>query len=401
MSKTTHSLAETLAFIEAHGAELAELAVEDERLGRLSDRTAELLRASGVVRLLQPTKFGGHGAHPREFAEAVMAIAGHNGSAGWVAGVVGVHPWELALFGDEVMSEVWGDDPDTWIASPFSPSGVAEPVEGGYLLSGHWQFSSGTDHCQWLFLGAILGDGSQAGRPALPPQVLHVVVPRSDYDIIDDSWDVIGLSGTGSKDIVIDKVFVPAHRAQDTVSIFAGTAADEAGLDDAVYKLPFTVTFPLGITAAVIGMAQGALELHTALQRDRVSAIGHAIRDDPYTAYFTAQSAAEIDASRLQLLDGVCWAFEQVSRGEAITFADRARIRRNQARCAWRAVTALDEIFARSGGNAIRRTTPMQRHWRDAHVGLQHMIHSPGNVYHASALTMMGFEPPLALTIGI
>ena len=88
--------------------------------------------------------------------------------------------------------------------------GRARPVDGGFELSGHWQFSSGTDHCDWIFLGGLVTD--QEGNLTKPLDVRHFVLPRHDYQIVDDSWDVVGLRGTGSKDIVIDKAFVPLYR---------------------------------------------------------------------------------------------------------------------------------------------------------------------------------------------
>lgn len=381
--------------IHAAGEELSALAPQDEALGRLSDRTAAIMRESGVIRLLQPRKHGGLEAHPREFAETVMALARYNGSAGWVAGVVGVHPWEAAVFDPQLADEVWGEDPDTWIASPFSPTGIAEPVDGGYLLNGRWQFSSGTDHCQWIFLGAFLGDGNNA--PVTPPQMLHVVLPRSDYQIVPDSWDVIGLSGTGSKDIIVKNAFIPAYRTLAYDDALTGTAAERAGRTEPLYRLPFGLVFPLGITSAVIGIVEGAYAHHVELQRGRVSVVGTVLRDDPYTAYFTAQAGADIHASRAALLDGVTQTFDKIVAGGDVTLEDRSTVRRNQARAAWRAVAALDEIFVRSGGNAIRKNAPLQRYWRDAHAGLQHMIHVPGSIYHANTLLQMGVDPPPAL----
>ena len=388
---------EVVGRVEELGSELAALADENESLGKLSDRTAELLRSAGVIRLLQPKEFGGFGAHPRDFAEAVMAVARYDGAAGWVSGVVGVHPWELAQMDPRLPHEVWDDDPDTWIASPYMPNGIAEPVEGGYVLSGRWPFSSGSDHCGWDFLGALLGDGK--GKPAGPITVLHVVLPRSDYEIIDDSWDVVGLSGTGSKDVVVDKAFIPEHRVIRQAAVQDGAAAEAVGLTDTLYKLPFSSMFPLGLTASVIGMCEGALALHLSQQRDRVAVTGVQVRDDPYVLYAAGEAAAEIAASRVQLIDGISRLYDQVEAGRPITIEDRANVRRNQVRSAWRAVSALDEIFARSGGNAMRRSNPMQRFWRDAHAGLGHMIHVPGSAYHGNALAQMGLELPEAMRI--
>ncbi|MFC4499441.1 MULTISPECIES: hydroxylase [Streptomyces] len=383
---------EVVGRVEELGAELAALADENESLGKLSDRTVELLRSAGVIRLLQPKAFGGYEAHPKDFAEAVMEVARHDGAAGWVCGVVGVHPWELAQMNPRLAQEVWNDDPDTWIASPYMPNGIAEPVDGGYVLSGRWPFSSGSDHCRWDFLGALLGDGK--GRPAGPITVLHVVLPRSDYEILDGTWDVVGLAGTGSKDVVVDKAFIPEYRTIRQEAVQEGAAAEAIGLTDTLYKLPFSSMFPLGITAAVIGICEGALAVHLAQQRDRVAVTGVQVRDDPYVLYAAGEAAAEIAASRVQLIDGISRLYDQVEAGRPISLEDRANVRRNQVRCAWRAVSALDEIFARSGGNAIRRNNPMQRYWRDAHVGLQHMIHVPGSAYHANALAQMGLELP-------
>jgi alkylation response protein AidB-like acyl-CoA dehydrogenase len=385
----THEVVSRVAEIAPR---LAAAADETERLGRLSDESVKLVREAGVMRLLQPADFGGYAAHPRDFAEAVMAVAAQCGSSGWVCGVGGVHPWEMALMDRKLQAEVWGGTPDTWIASPYAPQGIATPVDGGYTLRGRWNFSSGTDHCEWIFLGALVGGPD--GKPAMPPKSMHVVLPRADYTIVEDSWDVIGLSGTGSKDIIVKDAFIPAYRTIDFEDVAAGeVAAERAGRTETVYRLPFWTMFPLGITAAVVGIAEGALAAHLNYQRDRVTAMGTRIRDDPYVLSAISEAAAEISASRIQLLDGISRLYDLAESGQEISFADRAFVRRNQTRCAWRAVAAVDEIFARSGGNAVRRSNPVQRFWRDAHVGLQHAIHIPGAIYHSTALISMGIEP--------
>jgi 3-hydroxy-9,10-secoandrosta-1,3,5(10)-triene-9,17-dione monooxygenase len=375
---------------------IAATAEETERLGKLSEESVKLVREAGVMRLLQPTDFGGYAAHPRDFAEAVMAVAAHCGATGWVCGVGGVHPWEMALMDRRLQEEVWATGPDTWIASPYAPQGIATPVDDGYVLTGRWNFSSGTDHADWIFLGALVGDSS--GQPARPMTMLHVVLPRADYTIVDDSWDVIGLCGTGSKDIIVDGAFIPSYRTIDAADVTEGeVAAERAGRSETVYKLPFWSIFPLGITAAVVGIAEGALAAHLAYQRGRVSAMGTKVKDDPYVLSAIGEAAAEIAASRVQLLDGISRLYDLADAGQEVSFEARSAVRRNQVRCAWRAVDAVDEIFARSGGNAVRRQNVMQRFWRDAHVGLQHAIHTPGAMYHSNALTLMGIDPPPVL----
>lgn len=372
--------------------EIRALGPANESLGRLDDQAAKVLRDSGVIRMLQPATHGGLEVHPREFAETIMKIASLDGATGWVAGVVGVHPWEMAMADPRVQEEVWGEDQDTWIASPYAPMGLLRPVDGGHVFNGRWQFSSGTDHCDWIFLGAFLADAD--GERLSPPRSVHVILPRSDYEIVEDSWDVVGLRGTGSKDIIVKDAFVPDHRVIEYDKVVDGSLAKEAGLTNPTYHLPFSAAFPLGITAAVIGICEGALAHHLAYQRGRVQVTGTAIKDDPYVLYAVSEAAAEIAASRAALVDNICVLHDMVAAGQEVTFDRRAVGRRTQARAAWRAVRAVDEIVARSGGNAMRLDNPIQRFWRDAHTGLAHAIHVPGAVYHVSALTQLDIEPP-------
>ncbi|MGV9924056.1 hydroxylase [Nocardia rhamnosiphila] len=371
--------------------QLRDQAPEAERLGRLPDSTAKLLKSAGPIRLLQPKKYGGFEAHPREFAESVMSAAALDPATGWICGIVGVHPWQLAFADPRVQEEVWGADNDTWMASPYAPTGIARPVDGGYIFNGRWQFSSGTDHCDWIFLGAMLGD--EQGGIAGPPTMLHMILPRADYEIVEDSWNVVGLKGTGSKDIVVKDAFVPSYRVMNGDHVIDGTAQREYGVTETLYKMPWSTMFPLGISAAVIGIAEGALAAHLDYQRGRVGAQGTAVKDDPYVLFTISEAAADINAARQELLANVDRIWGIVESGGEVDFALRAAGRRTQVRAAWRAVMAVDQIFARSGGNALRMDKPLQRYWRDAHAGLNHAIHVPSTVYHASALSSMGFDP--------
>ncbi|WP_068268810.1 acyl-CoA dehydrogenase family protein [Aldersonia kunmingensis] len=375
--------------------QLRDQAPAAEEMGRLPDETAKKLKAAGPIKLLQPKKYGGFEAHPREFAETVMAAASLDGATGWVCGIVGVHPWQLAFADPKVQEEVWGEDEDTWMASPYAPTGIAVPVDGGYIFNGRWQFSSGTDHCDWIFLGAMLGDAD--GNIAMPPTMLHMILPRKDYEIVEDSWNVVGLKGTGSKDIIVRDAFVPSYRVMNGDNVIDGIAQKEYGVTETLYKMPWSNMFPLGISSAVIGIAEGALAAHLDYQRDRVGAQGTAIKDDPYVLFAVGEAAADINAARQELLATVDRMWDIVESGKEVSFEDRAAGRRTQVRAAWRAVMAVDQIFARSGGNALRMDKPLQRFWRDAHAGLNHAIHVPSTVYHASALSSLGIDPAESL----
>jgi alkylation response protein AidB-like acyl-CoA dehydrogenase len=366
-------------------------AEEAEKIGKLTDDTVKTMKQLGNIRLLQPKKHGGMEVHPREFAETVMATAALDPSAGWINGVVGVHPYQLAYADPRVGAEIWADDVDTWVASPYAPQGVAKPVDGGYIFNGRWQFSSGTDHCDWIFLGAMIGDDD--GKPLMPPQMLHMILPRKDYEIIEDSWDVVGLRGTGSKDVIVKDAFVPSYRTMDAMKVMDGTAQREAGMTETLYLMPWSTMFPLGISSATIGIAEGALAAALDYQRSRVNSSGVAIKDDPYVMYAIGEAAADINAARQELLANADRIYDMVDAGKEVPFEDRAAGRRTQVRAVWRAVSAVDEIFARCGGNGTRMDKPLQRYWRDVHVGQAHAIHVPGTVYHASALSSLGVDP--------
>jgi 3-hydroxy-9,10-secoandrosta-1,3,5(10)-triene-9,17-dione monooxygenase len=371
--------------------QLREQAWEAEKLGQLPAATVKQMKAIGSIRLLQPKKHGGLEVHPREFAETVMATAALDPAAGWINGVVGVHPYQLAYADPRVAEEVWAKDVDTWVASPYAPQGVAKPVDGGYLFNGRWQFSSGTDACDWIILGAMIGDAD--GKPLMPPQMLHMILPRKDYEIVPDSWNVVGLRGTGSKDVIVKDAFVPSYRTMDAMKVMDGTAQREAGMTETLYLMPWSTMFPLGISSAAIGIAEGALAAHLDYQRERVNSSGVAIKDDPYVMYSIAEAAADINAARQELLANADRIYDMVDAGKEVSFEDRAAGRRTQVRAVWRAVAAVDEIFARSGGNAMRMDKPLQRYWRDAHTAQAHAIHVPGTVFHASALSSLGVDP--------
>lgn len=378
------------------GEELRSFGQINEDLGKLSDGTVDILRRSGVMKLLAPVEYGGTRAHPADFAETVMQIASLDGAAGWVAGVVGVHPWELDVMSPKLQAEIWGTDEDTWVSSPYAPMGVASPADDGYRLSGHWQFSSGTDHASWVILGAFLGDSE--GKPVVPRQSLHVVIPRADYTIVEDSWQVVGLRGTGSKDVIIKDVFVPEYRVLKQADLFSGKVARDAGKTEPIHRIPFYSLFPLGLTAAVVGIAEGALQAHLNYQRDRQQVNGSKSTDDPYSMYAVSEAAGEIRASRTALLDNINRIYDTVAAGREVTLEQRAVGRRTQIQAAWRATAGIDAILSRSGGNGLRLSNPIQRFWRDAHMGLAHAIHVPGPNYHAAVLTELGMEPPANLT---
>ncbi len=247
-----------------------------------------------------------------------------------------MHPYQLAYADPRVTEEVLGSDHDTWMASPYAPQGVAKPVDGGYIFNGRWQFSSGTDACDWIFLGAMLGDAD--GKPAhAAPDAAHDPAAqglRNRRRFLEcgraEGYRLKGRHRRATPSF-------PAYRMMDATKVMDGTAQRKAGMTETLYLMPWSTMFPLGITSAAIGIAEGALAAHLDYQRDRVGAYG-AIKDDPYVMHAIGEAAADINAARQELLANVDRIYDIVDAGKEVSFADRAAGRRTQVRSAWRAV---------------------------------------------------------------
>jgi 3-hydroxy-9,10-secoandrosta-1,3,5(10)-triene-9,17-dione monooxygenase len=311
----------------------------------------------------------------------VRLIASACGSTGWVASVVGVHPWQLALFPLQAQEEVWGTDPATRMSSSYAPTGQAETVPGGHRLNGRWSFSSGCDHATWVLLGAIAKD--EEGNPA---DYRTFLLPASDY-VIDDVWDTVGLRGTGSNDIVVSDVFVPEYRSLSFNDVFRCACPGQEANPAPLYRLPYGSVFSYAITTPIIGMAMGAYQAHVDYQRERVRAsyVGQKAAEDPHSQVRVAEAAAELDSAWLALERNMAELMEHARAGTKIPLPLRLRIRRDQVRGTGQAIRAVDRLFENSGGRALKRGTPIQRFWRDAHAGRVHAINDPER-----ALSMFG-----------
>ena len=377
-----------LAGVDAVLGDLRDRAHEIEDLRRVSDDSMKQLIGTGVFRALQPSRYGGLELDAMDFYEAVRRIAGACGSSGWVASILGVHPWQLALFPDQAQADVWSDDPDSLVSSSYAPTGRVDAVDGGYRVTGRWNFSSGCDHAQWVVLG-----GAALDAGGMPVDFGTFLLPRSDYEI-DDVWDTVGLRGTGSNDIVVSDAFVPRHRFLSFVDTARCQCPGQSVNTAPLYRLPFASVFSNTITAPIIGMAQGAYDAHVAMMSERLRiSYGQRVVDDGFAQVRIAAAASEIDAAWLQLERNISELTRYAISGTQIPIELRARTRRDQVRGSERAIEAVDMLFENSGGHALRRGTSIERAWRDAHSGRAHVVNDPER-----ALAMYG---KLALGLSI
>ena len=360
---------------------LRQRAQETEDARVVPAESVKSLEETGFFRLLQPKSAGGLEADPVTFFTAVRLIASACGSTGWVASVVGVHPWQLALFPQQAQDDVWGADPATRMSSSYAPTGKAKQTENGYTLNGRWSFSSGCDHASWVLLGGIVTD--DAGQPV---DFCTFLLPASDYSI-DDVWDTVGLRGTGSNDIVVDGAFVPEHRSLSFTDVTRCACPGQQVNAGPLYRVPFGSIFSYAITTPIIGMATGAYAAHVEYQRGRVRAsyVGQKAAEDPFGQVRIAEAASLLDAAWTALERNMAELMTRARAGEKLPLPLRLRVRRDQVTGTGQAIRAVDLLFENSGGRALKTGTPIQRFWRDAHAGRVHAINDPER-----ALSMFG-----------
>jgi len=352
-------------------------------------QTIAEMKEAGFFRVLQPKRWGGYEMHPNVFFEIQKALAEGCMSTGWVYGVLGCHPYELALFHDEAQREVWEGDPDMLVSSTYQPVGKVEKVEGGFYLSGRWGFSSGSSHCGWVLLGAINFD-TDGG----PPDMRTFLLPRSDYQVIEGTWDTFGLQGTGSFDIVVDRVFVPEHRTHRAADGFACTNPGQKENDAPLYRLPWAQVFVRSVSTAAFGGMRRAIQGAIEIMESRVSSnTGKASKADPMLHAAIARAIAEVDEMERTHRATFDELMDYAGRGEEIPMARRGLFAYQSSSVVRRMADLADDMVKLLGGRAIYMSSPIIQPWLDLNAARAHVANDPGNRSSDLIGTMQG-EPP-------
>lgn len=352
---------------------LAKRAPQGEEQRILPKETVTDLHQAGFFRLLQPAHWGGYEVHPNTWFDVLIEVAKGCPSTAWALGVIGVHNWQLGLFDPKAQHDVWGSDTSVLISSSYMPVGKVKPVEGGYEFSGRWGFSSGCDYCDWAFLGGFI----PPAKDGQPPEMRTFLVPRSDY-VLEDTWFTSGLKATGSKDVVIEKCFVPEYRTHKMSDGFRQKSPGHELNPAPLFKLPFGQVFTRTVGTPAIGMAAGALEAYCSVTSERIGkADGVRVNQDPTSSEVAAQAALAIDEVRSILHRDYNEMMEIVAKGEKIPIPNRTRYRHNSAAATDKCVRAVDDLFTTSGGGAIFLSNRLNLFWRDIHAARAHYANNP------------------------
>lgn len=352
--------------------------------------TISEMQEAGFFRILQPKRWGGYEMHPNTFFEVQKALAEGCMSTGWMYGVVGCHPYELALFHSQAQEDVWGSDSAMLVSSTYQPVGKVEHTEGGFYLSGRWGFSTGSLHCGWVLLGALVFPADENGAP----EMRTFLLPRSDYRIIEGSWETFGLQGTGSLDIVVDRAFVPEYRTHKASDGFLCKNPGQVENSGPLYNLPWAQVFVRSVSTAAFGGTRAALNAAMAIMKDRVSTnTGKASKADPmlHAAIAAAHGQAIEMEQTLRLTFDDLMAMSE--RGEPIPMEKRALYAYQSSTVVRRLARLIDDVVQLLGGRAIYMSSDIIQPWLDLNAARAHVANDPNNRTGDVVGTMIG-EPP-------
>ena len=326
---------------------LAERAPAAAAARRLPPETIAEYHAAGILRILQPRRFGGRQGRFSLFSRIVEELTYGCASSAWVYAVLAEHQWIIAQYPEEAQIDVWGDDPEAVASSSLAPRAVAKRVAGGWRLTGRYSFSSGCDYAQWAILGAFLGEMGD------PQHIAYLLAPLAEAEIVDD-WQVLGLAGTGSKSLALHDVFVPEHRCVMVSDLFAGTPPGALVHPDyPVLRAPrgFLVSYSLPPVAIALG--RRALAVACAALAGRVSRGVTKVAQSEVVQMTIGEAAAAIDVATMLLHTGRESSTAAVSSGRKITEAEALRARRDMVYAQHQVGWALDRLCELNGARWV------------------------------------------------
>jgi 3-hydroxy-9,10-secoandrosta-1,3,5(10)-triene-9,17-dione monooxygenase len=349
---------------------LRDRASKTEQLRRLPPETERDLHESGLFRIVQPKRVGGSELDYVALVDCADAIGQADASVAWNFANLASHHWMLAMFDKRAQDIVWGKDPNALIASSFIfPAGRARKVDGGYVLSGSWPFSSGVDSSEWNMLASVVSSDDEADGIEYRIFLLN----KSDYGI-KDTWDATGLRGTGSNDVEVEDAFVAEPMTIAVNDLAGGPTPGSAVNPNALYTLPVFSLFPYVLSGVALGNAQACLDDYVEVARHRASTYNRAKLGDLQTTQIKiAEASSKIDAARLIMRSTCIQAMADARRGHIPDIPEKTKTRRDGAYSVNLCTEAVSLLFAASGARGLYTTGALQRQFRDAHAINSHI----------------------------
>lgn len=357
-----------------------------ERQRRTPAGLAAAIAEAGLYQMFLPKSLGGPELPPLTVFHAIEQLSRADGSVGWVAMIATDVSLLTGWLPPDAARKMCGTPANLRVAGSLRPQGRAITVAGGYRVEGQWNFASGIDNATWLYCPCIIMDGEKPRMtPAGAPAVRAMWLP-AEAATIKDTWSVIGMRGTGSQDFLVADLFVP-----EAYTSFLGDRPVEKG---PLYRPRTVLTLLWAVTAAnALGIARGAIDDFIRLAEQEASTQSTALlRDRPFVQARVAEAEAILNAARAYVIDSVGTAWAAFEAGETSIDREIAQARLAITHGMHEAVRAVDLVFHAAGTNAIYARNPLERHFRDIHVAVQHNSAFPAH-YEAAGKVLLGLRP--------
>ena len=344
-------------------------------------RVVEALAAAGLLQMFLPHAIGGRELPPLAAFRAIEEVSKADGSVGWCTMIATVLSLFTGWLDANVARAMVGTPADLRAAGSLRPQGEARETNGGYRVSGRWNFASGVTYADWLYCTCRVMDGSSPRMTAAGVPLTRAAWIPASVARIDDTWSVVGLRGTGSHDFIVDNVFVEERH----MSSFADPPLERGRLYN---PRTFFVTLWVVTAANALGIARGAIDTFIDLAGRSSTSSPLPLRDRPAVQSRVAEAEAILSAARAFVLDTVGTVWDGgVDPSLAI-----AKARLAITHGMHEAVRAVDLVFHAAGTNAIYSSNPLERHFRDIHVVVQH--NAAFAVHYGSAgKVLLGLRP--------
>ena len=363
-------------------------AVRDEMESgrRLPAALAQALDQSGLMQLYLPRSMGGPEIDPVTYYHVIEELSKVDGSVGWCALLSSDATFFAGWLKPEVGRAMFGDDPHVRIAASFRALGEANPVDGGYRVTGRWDYASGIDHANWLTVHCrVVDENGPKLTLSGTPETRMLFVPAENATI-HDTWNTMGMLGTGSNDFTIEDIFVPEEQTWE----LWGPAQESSPFYDP--RLFMAMTWP-PVVANALGMARGAMEAFVELANQSGSTSSATLlRDRASIQNAVGKAEAIINASRAYVLDSIGAVMDAVTEGREDPGPQIAQARLAITHGMWEALKAVDMLFHAAGTNAIHQKYPLERFFRDIHVAVQHGAGLLSN-FESGGQVMLGLKP--------
>jgi indole-3-acetate monooxygenase len=362
----------------------ADLAERGERERRLPAALSDAFADAGLYRLCVPAALGGPEASPHVLVDVLEVLGAADAAAAWCVGVCATSGMLAAYLPDDAAREVYGDSASV-VGGVFAPMGRAEPHDGSFTIAGRWRFASNAERCTWLMGGCIvLEDGAPRLAAGGRPDVRLMLFPAGDAELL-DTWHVAGLKATGSVDMAVDGLRVPAARS-------ASIIAESPRAPGALYAFPPFGLLGLAVAGVALGIARGALDDLVDLAGGKTPTMStRKLAERPDTQSRLAHAEAEVRAARAGLHEAIARAWEAASAEGSVSLELRVGLRLAASHTTQACAAAVDAAYHLGGGSALYETSPLQRRFRDVHAATQHMVVGP-STWEVTGRALLGLD---------